>query len=220
MNKQVDKKMNSNDTSKVASSLTSLSVQDLGLVVEHDTQMSYAIWVRALMQNWRQGTVGCKTRGEVSFSNKKPWKQKGTGRARAGSSRSPLWRSGGVIFGPQPRVRTLKVNKKNKSQVLSACVASYANQGNLFAFDWTLQGEKPSTSLAHKAFSDAGLMNKKVTLFLDRQDFTHWASMNNLDYVQVLAFDDVNAYELSLGNCIVVLQKDIEIFKDMVAKWN
>ena len=48
-------------------------------------QISYAIWVRALMQNWRQGTVGCKTRGEVSFSNKKPWKQKGTGRARAGS---------------------------------------------------------------------------------------------------------------------------------------
>ena len=60
--------------------------------------MSYAVWVRALMQNWRQGTVGCKSRGEISFSNKKPWKQKGTGRARAGSSRSPLWRSGGVIF--------------------------------------------------------------------------------------------------------------------------
>ncbi|MFA5998989.1 MAG: 50S ribosomal protein L4 [Candidatus Babeliales bacterium] len=220
MNKQIDKKMNSNDANQVASSLTKISVQDLGLVVEHNAEVSYAVWVRALMQNWRQGTVGCKSRGEISFSNKKPWKQKGTGRARAGSARSPLWRSGGVIFGPQPRVRSLKINKKNKSQVLSACMASYANRGNLFAFDWTLPGEKPSTALAHKAFSNAGLMDKKVTLFLPREDFTHWASMNNLNYVQVLSFDDVNAYELSLGNCIVVLQKDIGMFKDMVAKWN
>lgn len=220
MNKQVDKKMNSNDMSQVASSLTKISVQDLGLVVEHKAEVSYAIWVRALMQNWRQGTVGCKSRGEISFSNKKPWKQKGTGRARAGSARSPLWRSGGVIFGPQPRVRNLKVNKKTRSQVLSACVASYANKGNLFAFDWMLPGEKPSTALAYKAFVGAGIMDKKITLFLPREDFTHWASMNNLMNVQVLSFDDVNAYELSLGNCIVVLTKDVGLFKDMVAKWN
>jgi len=220
MNKQIDKKMNLNDTGRVASSLTPMSVQDLSLVVDQQTQVSYAIWVRALMQNWRQGTLGCKSRGEISFSNKKPWKQKGTGRARAGSSRSPLWRSGGVIFGPQPRVRNLKVNKKTRSQVLSACIASYANKGNLFAFDWALPGEKPSTSLAYKAFLQAGLMDKKVTLFLPREDFMHWASMNNLGNIQVLSFDDVNAYELSLGNCIVVLSKDVGLFKDMVAKWN
>ena len=63
--------------------------------------VAMAIYVRALLQNWRQGTVACKGRSDVSYSNKKPWKQKGTGRARAGSARSPLWRGGGVIFGPQ-----------------------------------------------------------------------------------------------------------------------
>src|SRR5690242_19063445 len=60
-------------------------------------------YVRALLQNWRQGTVWSRGRADVSFSNKKPWKQKGTGRARAGSPKSPLWKGGGVIFGPQER---------------------------------------------------------------------------------------------------------------------
>ncbi len=214
MNKQLDKKNNA------ANALVSLTLQDVGVSNHAVADVSYAIWIRALMQNWRQGTLGCKTRGEVSFSNKKPWKQKGTGRARAGSARSPLWRSGGILFGPQPRVRTLKVNKQNKGQVLNACLADYAQAGNLYSFDWSLSSEKPSTSLVHKAFGNVGLTNKKVVMFLDRHDYAHWASVNNLEYVHVVSFDDVNAYELSLGSCIVVLKKDFDMFKNMVAKWN
>lgn len=220
MNKQVDKKINTENTNLQANVLKSITVQELGINESCITDVSYAIWIRALMQNWRQGTVGCKTRGEVSFSNKKPWKQKGTGRARAGSARSPLWRSGGVLFGPQPRIRTLSVNKQNKNQVLSACLAKFAQADRLFEFDWALTGEKPSTAMIHKAFMNAGLANKKVVMFLGRQDYVHWASVNNLKYVHVVSFDDVNAYELSLGSCIVVLKKDLSLFKDMVAKWN
>jgi len=220
MNTQVDNKKNTNNVSNASTLLSTLSAHDVGIEATMDTQVSYAIWIRALMQNWRQGTVGCKTRGEVSFSNKKPWKQKGTGRARAGSARSPLWRSGGVLFGPQPRVRTLKVNKQTKSQVLTACMAEYADQGSLFSFDWVLPSDKPSTSSAHKAFTNAGLANKKIIMFMHREDYNYWASLNNLDYVHVVTFDDVNAYELSLGNCIVVLKKDVSLLKDMVAKWN
>lgn len=217
MNKQVENKK----SEKVAiSSLTTLTSNDLGLNAEAVADVSYAIWIRALMQNWRQGTVGVKTRGEVSFSNKKPWKQKGTGRARAGSARSPLWRSGGVLFGPQPRVRTLKVNKQTKSQVLAACLANYADNGNFFSMDWMLQNDKPSTSLAHNAFKNAGLDAKKVVMFMDRNDHAVWASLNNLPYVHVVTFDDVNAYEVSLGNCIVVMKKDVNALKEMVAKWN
>ncbi len=218
MNKQM--KTNTKNTNLTANLLTSMTVQDLGISETCLTDVSYAVWIRALMQNWRQGTVGCKTRGEVSFSNKKPWKQKGTGRARAGSARSPLWRSGGVLFGPQPRVRTLKINKQNKDQVLAACLADYAQAGNLYVFDWMLNSEKPSTSAVAKAFSNAGLIDKKIVMFLNRQDYTHWASVNNLNNVHVVSFDDANAYELSLGNCIVVLKKDESQFKEMVAKWN
>lgn len=216
MNKHTENKANA----KQQTGLLALTAQDIGLENVVKSDVSYAIWIRALMQNWRQGTVGCKTRGEVSFSNKKPWKQKGTGRARAGSARSPLWRSGGILFGPQPRVRTLKVNKQTKSKVLAACMAEYATQGNFFAFDWALTGEKPSTSSAYKAFKTAGLDTKKVIMFMHREDFVHWASFNNLDFVHVVTFDDVNAYELSLGNCVVVLNKDVNSLKDMVAKWN
>lgn len=218
MNKQIDKKTkNTNESTTV---LTPISVSDLGIASSLTADVSYAIWIRALMQNWRQGTVGCKTRGEVSFSNKKPWKQKGTGRARAGSARSPLWRSGGILFGPQPRVRTLKINKQNKNQVLAACMADYAQAGNLYTFDLMLNSEKPSTSFVYKALQNAGLIDKKVIMFLDRQDHLHWASVNNLSNIHVISFDDANAYELSLGSCVVVLKKDLNVFKDMVAKWN
>lgn len=211
---------NKKNTSNASSVLSTLSVSDLGIELSAQAHVSYAIWVRALMQNWRQGTVGCKTRGEVSFSNRKPWKQKGTGRARAGSARSPLWRKGGVIFGPQPRVRTLKVNKHTKAQVLAACVADYADKGNFFVLDWVLPTEKPSTAMMHKTLQSVGLSERKVIMFINREDYSYWASVNNLQYVHVVTFDDINAYELSLGNCIVVLKKDVNNLKDMVAKWN
>ena len=218
MNKQTDTKKTKINT--VVTGLIPLTTQDLGIEIIADTQVNYAIWIRALMQNWRQGAVGCKTRGEVSFSNRKPWKQKGTGRARAGSARSPLWRSGGVIFGPQPRVRNLKVNKQAKTQVLLGCLADYATHGNFFAMDWALPTDKPSTAAVHTALKNAGLHERKVVMFMHRDDRASWASVNNLANVHVVTFDDVNAYELSLGSCIVVLKKDLGLLKDMVAKWN
>src|ERR1700733_5875246 len=73
------------------------------------TPISFSTWIRVLAKNWQQGTVACQGRSDVAYTNRKPWKQKGTGRARAGSARSPLWKGGGVIFGPQARVRTMKV---------------------------------------------------------------------------------------------------------------
>ena len=100
--------------------MNTLSAKDVNFVEpnnENKSSVGFSIWVRALLQNWRQGTVGSKDRSEVSFSNKKPWKQKGTGRARAGSARSPLWRGGGVVFGPQPRTRVLKTGKQVKRNV-------------------------------------------------------------------------------------------------------
>lgn len=217
MNKKMNK-ANNVQAENNDSALMVLSAQELGLEPAANVEVSFAIWVRALLQNWRQGTVGCKTRGEVSFSNKKPWKQKGTGRARAGSARSPLWRSGGVLFGPQPRVRTLKVNKQTKAQVLNACFAEYANAGNFYSLQWELQQDKPSTVMANTLLKNVGLSDKKVVLFLQRSDFVYWASLNNLPYVHVMSFDDVNAYDLALGNCVVVLKKDLDLFKNMVAQ--
>src|SRR5436189_5382445 len=89
------------------------------------SNLLFSTWARVLTKNWQQGTVACQGRSEVSRTNKKPWKQKGTGRARAGSARSPLWKGGGVIFGPQARVRTLKISKKARQKVMTTILADY-----------------------------------------------------------------------------------------------
>lgn len=217
MNKQVEK-----DSSKATSkALALIASKDIGLQdFSENVSQEYALWVRALLQNWRQGTVGCKARSDVAYTNKKPWKQKGTGRARAGSARSPLWRGGGVTFGPQARTKTLKVNKKTKGRVLSALVNTFAEHKKLHTLDWQLDKDMPSTSLVQKALQAAQLHDKKVTLFLHRDDVNHWMSVRNIANIQIISFDDVNAYDLSLGNCVVILKKDYDMFKDMVKKWN
>src|ERR1700722_2905502 len=139
-----------------------------------DMKVGFAVWVRVLLQNWRQGTVGCKTRSEVARSTKKPWKQKGTGRARAGSARSPVWRGGGGVFGPQPRVRTLKVSKKQKNGVLHGLIYEYLAAGKVRMLDEGLMGlTQPSTARAHKLLKTHELHDRKTVLFLPVGDMVH-----------------------------------------------
>src|SRR5580700_6612328 len=96
-----------------------------------DASKETSNYIRSLLQGWRQGTVWSRGRSDVSFSNKKPWKQKGTGRARAGSPRSPLWRGGGVIFGPQERTRCLKINRKIRQISMLSLFASFVQQNKI-----------------------------------------------------------------------------------------
>ncbi|MCL4361145.1 50S ribosomal protein L4 [Candidatus Dependentiae bacterium] len=199
-----------------------ISSSDLNLGDVSNLQTSpdgLSLYVRALRQNWRQGTVGCKDRGEVAFSNRKPWKQKGTGRARAGSLRSPLWRKGGVIFGPQPRVRTLKVSKDLKKNVFSSLLIDKLRQGKIFNLDFNIEADLPKTSLAFNALKSAQLHDKKIILFVPAGDFKIHAAFSNLPNVGMLLFDQPNAYDLANCENWVVLKKDMEQFKEMVSKW-
>jgi large subunit ribosomal protein L4 len=191
---------------------------DLGKKAE--SAKTYACAVRALLQNWRQGTVGCKTRGEVAFSNKKPWKQKGTGRARAGSLRSPLWRKGGVIFGPQPRVRTLSINSKQKKHVFNNIFFEALEKKALHCLDFSLENQVPSTKAAVKALQGMGMEMKKVVLFLPFGDLVNFCSFRNIPNVNVLSFDQPNVFDLSNSDCWVFLKKDLDLFKNMVERWN
>ncbi len=199
-----------------------VSPQDLDLSLDAKVQgnpAEFSNYVRMLMQNWRQGTLGVKTRGEVAFSTIKPWKQKGTGRARAGSRRSPLWRKGGVIFGPQPRVRTLKVSQDMRKRVLQSLLWQNLDNKNVFMLSWTVSGEVPKTSLAYKALKESGLHDKNVTFFVSKDDFNVHSSFSNLPNVRMLLFDQANAYALAQGDCWIFLEKDTESFKDMVNQW-
>lgn len=181
--------------------------------------VSMSVYIRTLLQNWRQGTVACKGRSDVAYSNKKPWKQKGTGRARAGSARSPLWRGGGVIFGPQARTRVLKTSTQIKRNVFNSILFDFLDHGKVVALDWNVNLEKPKTAQAFKLLKDSNLHKEKVVLFLPTHDQMSYASFINIPNVQILFFDQPNAYDLVNGNRWVVLKKDLEQFKQMVSQW-
>ena len=180
---------------------------------------SFSHWIHVLRQNWRQGTVGCKGRSDVARSTKKPWKQKGTGRARVGSARSPLWRGGGVIFGPQPRTRTLKITKKLKKKILQSIFFNFLNNDKVLCVDWQVKGKKPSTSTAYDFLKQLNLVNKKVTLFIPIDDRLTYASFSNIPKVRILYFDQLNAFDLVDSNYLIILKKDFEQFKGMVLPW-
>ncbi|MFA5306297.1 MAG: 50S ribosomal protein L4 [Candidatus Babeliales bacterium] len=181
---------------------------------------TFACAIRSLFQNWRQGTVSCKTRGELAFSNKKPWRQKGTGRARVSSIRSPLWRKGGVIFGPQPRVRSIEINTKQKRLVFNNLFFGMLDKGAVQCLDLEMPTGKPSTQEAHKALAAMGLSGKKLVLFLPFGDEATYASFRNIPHVHIVLFDQPNAVQLSDARCWIFLKKDTDLFNTMVAQWN
>ena len=197
-----------------------INFDDLGFQPKDSNVKEYATWIRALMQGWRQGTVGVKDRSEVNRTNKKPWKQKGTGRARAGSARSPLWRGGGVVFGPQLRSRQLTVNKNLKKRVLGKLIGDLLKDQKVLLLDWTLESATPRTSLAFNAIKSAGLKDKKIAIFVKPHDELIKASFVNIPFVNLILFDEVNAFDLSNSDYVLVFKKDLNDFKEMVSKWN
>jgi large subunit ribosomal protein L4 len=191
---------------------------------KEDVAKQYSQAIRVLLQNWRQGTVACKNRSEVSFSRKKPWKQKGTGRARAGSARSPLWRKGGVVFGPQPRTRELDINKKQKRIVFNSILSNFLKEETkkgLYCLDINLQESTSSkTKVASKLIKDLGLDTKKIILFLPFNDEANFLAFRNISNVNVFCFDQPNAFDLSNGDYLLFLKKDMDSFKKMVSLWS
>src|SRR5215217_1375735 len=111
--------------------------------------------VRAELAARRRGTHATKTRGEVRGGGAKPWRQKGTGRARAGSSRSPIWTGGGTIFGPSPRTYTFKINRKERRAALRSALSVHADRGSIAIFD-PAPFDTPSTKAAKGLLADAG----------------------------------------------------------------
>lgn len=176
--------------------------------------------VRVLRQNWRQGTVACKTRGELAFSNRKPWRQKGTGRARVSSIRSPLWRKGGVIFGPQPRTRTLSIGREQRRTVLKDLFVDALAAERIVCLDFVVEQNMPSTKTAAHLLKAANLYNDRVVLFVPVDDFAARASFGNIANVSIVSFDAPNAFACSYGAAWVFLKKDIDLFKQMVEQWS
>ena len=208
-------------TAKATIKAKVITPKDLGLTEEQRLTVhgeQYSQYVRALQQNWRQGTVAVKGRSDVSFANKKPWKQKGTGRARAGSARSPLWRSGGVTFGPQKRVKKLRVTKKMRRNVANRLLWDRLDAKKLVILDWEPL-ETPKTAQAFKALNNAGLNGRDIVFFVSPDDRTTHASFANLSNIRMMLFDQWNAYDVSNGEVWMILKKDFDNFKELVRTW-
>jgi large subunit ribosomal protein L4 len=141
--------------------------------------------VRAELNARRQGTASSKTRGEVRGGGAKPWRQKGTGRARAGSSRSPIWTGGGTIFGPQPRSFTFKVNRKERRAALRSALSVHAGRDSLAILDPAPFADTPSAKQAAALLADwSG--DASVLVVLTEEQERVALSFRNLDRVSVL----------------------------------
>src|SRR5258708_2200099 len=152
--------------------------------------------VVTFLANQRQGTHDTKTRSEVSGGNQKPWRQKGTGRARQGSTRAPHWRHGGVAFGPHPRDYRLGIPKKVRQLAKKSALNQRAQEGRLMVVD-PLAFEKPKTKALVELLGKLGVAEQKVLLLTASDDAARAANVylsgRNLPAVQVLRFADAAA---------------------------
>jgi large subunit ribosomal protein L4 len=164
--------------------------------------------VRAEQAARRRGTAATKTRGEVSGGGAKPWRQKGTGRARAGSNRSPIWTGGGTVFGPHPRSYTFKVNRKEQRAALRSALSLHAGRGSLAVLD-AAGFTAPKTSQAFDLLDDWN--QPRPTLVVLAPDQSAAAlSFRNLDRVTVAAPEEVGVTELLGAASLLVTQPALD----------
>ncbi len=161
--------------------------------------------VVTFLANQRQGTAATKTRSFVSGGNQKPWRQKGTGRARQGSTRAPHWRHGGVAFGPHPRDYRLSIPKKVRQLAKKSALNARAREEALLVVD-ALGYEKPKTKPLAELFGKLGLKDKKVLLLVADTPAAHnvYLSGRNIADCRVQRFADATAYDVLWSEAVVV----------------
>ena len=159
----------------------------------------------------REGNHSTKTRGEVRGGGKKPYRQKGTGRARQGSTRAPQFVGGGVVHGPQPRDYTQRTPKKMKAAALRGALSDRARAGQVHVISALIDGDTPSTRAARQALqtvSDA----KRLLVVLTRDEDVSWVSVRNLQHVHVIAPDQLNTYDVLVNDDVVFTKPALDAF--------
>ncbi|WP_086669029.1 50S ribosomal protein L4 [Lentzea kentuckyensis] len=159
----------------------------------------------------RQGTHSTKTRGEVSGGGKKPYRQKGTGRARQGSTRAPQFAGGGIVHGPQPRDYTQRTPKKMKAAALRGALSDRARANQVHVVSGLVDGDTPSTKTARKVLESV-TQARRVLVVLNRTDEVAWVSVRNLPHVHVIAPDQLNTYDVLVNDDVVFTKDSLDVF--------
>ena len=162
----------------------------------------------ALQANQRQGTSSTKTRGVVSGGGHKPWKQKGTGNARSGSNRSPLWRKGGIIFGPLPRSYRTELDQAKKLIALQTALVEKVKAAGLGVFE-TLEIKDPKTREAQSILAKAGVSGK-VLVIVDQKDKALCRAFGNINGVHMADAAEVNAWQLMVFPKVLFTKSALE----------
>ncbi len=171
--------------------------------------------VRMQLANRRSGTAATKTRGLISGGGRKPWRQKGTGRARAGSTRSPLWRHGGTIFGPQPRDYSYKIPKKAWRAALCLAISERARDGRLIVVE-SLDLTEPKTKVAKAALDKLGVKHALIILGEGEEGFLRAA--RNLAAHKILSVAGLNVYDVLNYDELVMTAKTLKAIEDHLVK--
>ncbi len=159
----------------------------------------------------RQGTHSTKRRGEVRGGGRKPYKQKGTGRARQGSTRAPQFAGGGVVHGPKPRDYSERTPKKMKAAALRGALSDRARNDRIHVVDGFITGDKPSTKTAIAALT--GLSDRvRFLVVLERSDAITWLSLRNAPQVHIVAVDQLNTYDVLASDDVVFTQGSYDAF--------
>lgn len=165
----------------------------------------------------RQGTHATKTRGEVRGGGRKPYKQKGTGRARQGSTRAPQFAGGGTVHGPQPRSYDQRTPKKMKAAALRGALSDRARNDRIHVVESLVSGEKPSTKAALAALT--GLSDRvRFLVVLERTDALTWLSLRNAPQVHIVAVDQLNTYDVLASDDVVFTKGAYDAFVSGTAK--
>ncbi|GIE79110.1 50S ribosomal protein L4 [Actinoplanes philippinensis] len=159
----------------------------------------------------RQGTHKAKTRGEVAGGGKKPYKQKGTGRARQGSIRAPQFTGGGVVHGPVPRDYSQRTPKKMKAAALRGALSDRARDGRVYVVESFVTGEKPSTKAAVATLRKVA-QTTKVLVVLDSQDELNWVSLRNEPSVHLIEAGQLNTYDVLVADEVVFTKVALDEF--------
>ena len=189
----------------------------LDLQVAKDESASHIVH-RAMvrqMNNSRQGTVSTKTRAEVRGGGRKPWRQKGTGRARAGSNRSPLWRGGGVIFGPKPRDYSVKMNRKERRLALRTALQGRIDD-LVVVEGFEDKFSRPKTRELLDAIARWGIdPGAKVLLIIAERQELVYLSARNLEHVKLITAANLNVYDLLAADHLVITSPALEAIQEV-----
>ena len=166
------------------------------------------------LANMRQGTQKAKTRSEVSGGGRKPWRQKGTGHARQGSTRSPQWTGGGVVFAPVPRDYSFKLNKKEKRAALKSALTSRVQENKLIVID-ELKFEEIKTKNFKNVMDNLKLA--KAYVVLDENDEKVVKSAKNLPNVQTALTNTINVYDVMKGGTVVLTKDAVKTIEEVYA---